>query len=235
VPTAAPTVEEISAVSEADGLYAGLCRTLDGAGSVPCSPAGLTLLPAGAHTRVTGWRLPHGDVGRDATVTVLPHPLAATERLDLVRVVPPATGARSSPGQAVPDPGATDPALLLAAVRLGLVARMVRLAVAHLSSRESEGRPLIERQLLHGVLADAIAALELCRHMLVRGTDGPGVAPGPGTAADLHAHLSETGWSVTTLFGGSGYLRDHPVRSLYVAELVHDAWVAPVPAHPREW
>lgn len=221
-------VDEISAVSEADGLHAGLCRVLDHTSAVPCSATGLTLLPSGAHTRVTRWRLPHTDLGREATVTVLPHPLAATERLELVRLSAPSANHR--PTDAATDHVVALAAVLLAAVRIGLVARMTRLAVAHLSSRESEGRPLIERQLLHGAIADAVAALELCRHTLARHTYAS-----IGAINDAHAQLSQVGWSVTTLFGGSGYLREHPVRSLYVAELVHDAWVAPVPDYPREW
>jgi len=233
-------VDEISAVSEADGLHAGLRRVLDATGAVPCSAAGLTLVPSGARGRVTRWQLPHADLGPDATITVLPHPFAATERLELVRVSPPMTG-NSATDNGATDYGATDSgladhtvaltAMLLAAVRVGLVARMARLAVAHLSSRESEGRPLIQRQLLHGVIADTIAALELCRHTLARYAltqVGAGIT-------DVHAQLSKVGWSVTTLFGASGYLRDHPVRGLYVAELVHDAWVAPIADHPGEW
>lgn len=129
----------------------------------------------------------------------LAHPLAGYEGLRLVRVEP------------VSCPEAVR---LLAAVRIGLTERMVRAAVDHLATRLAEGRPLVDHPVLRGELADLTATLALCWQ---------GLHTGLGTDA-LHARLDRAGWAVSVLFGASGYLRDHPVRCLYLAELVHDTW-----------
>ncbi|OLF05239.1 hypothetical protein BLA60_36900 [Actinophytocola xinjiangensis] len=129
----------------------------------------------------------------------LAHPLAGWEGLALVRAE------RVSCPEAV---------RLLAAVRIGLTERMLRAAVEHLTGRVADGRPLVDHPVLRGELADLTATLALCWQ---------GLGTGTSTAA-LHATLDRAGWATSVLFGASGYLRDHPVRCLYLAELVHDTW-----------
>jgi Acyl-CoA dehydrogenase, C-terminal domain len=108
-------------------------------------------------------------------------------------------------------------ALRLAAVRIGVTRRLVDLAVAHLSDRVSGGEPLIRRQLVTGAIADAVTTIETLRRYL------------PSTAAvslvDLHDQISALDWSVAMLFGASGYIADHPVRTLYVSALVANTWL----------
>jgi alkylation response protein AidB-like acyl-CoA dehydrogenase len=108
---------------------------------------------------------------------------------------------------------------LLAAVRLGLVRRLLDLAVEHLAGRTTGGEPLLGKQLLSGDIADVIAEVELlrvyaqCQHDLA-------------AMAELHRQLDNLGWQVTKLFGAIGYLADYPVRALYVAVLVANTWIA---------
>lgn len=222
-PTAVPgPVQADTALTAArtEGLAAGLRAVIAAGTPITCSANGFTLLPSGSAVDVSAW-LVHGRVLPPDAVThrASVHPLAATEGLERVQVT-------ARPGPAVPVNGGTalHPSLALAAVRLGLSIRLLATAAAYLSTRESEGRPLIERQLVQGSLADTASAIELCRDALAITTLDATV----GTiAVDLHTRLDRVGWTITTMFGGSGYLRDHDVRALYVAHLVHDAWVVP--------
>jgi len=107
--------------------------------------------------------------------------------------------------------------LRLAAVRIGVTRRLVDLAAAHLSGRVSGGEPLIRKQLVTGAIADAVTTIEALRRYL-RSTD-------PVPLADLHDRISALDWSVAMLFGASGYIADHPVRSLYVSALVANTWI----------
>ncbi len=108
-------------------------------------------------------------------------------------------------------------ALRLAAVRIGVTRRLVDLAVAHLSDRVSGGEPLIRKQLVTGAIADAVTTIEALRRY-------PQSAR-PVSLADLHDRISALDWSVAMLFGASGYIADHPVRSLYVSALVANTWM----------
>jgi Acyl-CoA dehydrogenase, C-terminal domain len=226
----AAQAQEARATAGCAGLAAGL-RVVVGAGQpVPCSASGRTLLPSGCAGAVGGWRLGSSVIlAGDAIVTVSRHPLAAAEDIDLVRVepqprTPPETAWAASPDRL--------PALLLA-VRLGLASRMLARAVQHLSGRQSGGRPLLDRQLLQGAIADAAATIEFCQDGLAVSLDLPGSRP--ALTASLHARLDSLDWSVATMFGASGYLRDHEVRCLYVAHLVHDAWADPGTGSGHAW
>lgn len=107
--------------------------------------------------------------------------------------------------------------LRLAAVRIGVTRRVVDLAVAHLSDRVSGGEALIRKQLVTGAIADAVTTIEALRRYM-RSTD-------PVSLADLHDRISALDWNVAMLFGASGYIADHPVRSLYVSALVANTWI----------
>jgi hypothetical protein len=116
--------------------------------------------------------------------------------------------------------GSGDPmpvVLRLAAVRIGVTRRLVDLAAAHLSDRVSGGEPLIRKQLVTGAIADAVTMIETLRRYLRSTTTV--------SLADLHDQISALDWSVAMLFGASGYIADHPVRSLYVSALVANTWL----------
>jgi len=187
--TPASDLAGVTLVSLLEGLGAGLRAVLDPGRPVPGTPGGYTVVPAGYP--VDG--------------TVLPHPLTAGEDLVLVRLAEPSH----------PDPGY---ALPLAAVRLGLLHRMLDAAVAHLASRRSDGAPLTGRQLVQGSIADLATTLETGRHALA-------VADRTAPAGWLHRRLDDADQTVATLFGAAGYLRGHPLRCLHLAALVRDAWL----------
>lgn len=208
-------VDELVAVTRAGGLAAGLRRIVDCGLPVPCAGSGRTLVPAGAAGRVVAWHVAGAELtAHQAAIRVLPHPLASTEGLELIEVT------ATQPGAGRPASGSLMVNALLVAVRLGLIAAMLDLAVCHLRGRRVEGLPLALKQLPQSTIADALASAELCRYAVLTAASA--------TALDaLHTRLGTTGWSLTILFGGSGYLRSHPARCLYVAELVRDAWVVP--------
>ena len=207
------------------GLAAGL-RVVVGSGvAVPCSPAGTTLLPADCAADAAGWRL--GDsvlLPGTVTVTSSPHPLGSPESIETVHVAAAAPAATAAAGPARPP----EAAFLLLAVRHGLTARMLAAAVDHLSGRRSSGRPLLDRQLLRGAIADAVATLEFCRDAL------PGVPVPPAALAEVRSRLDALDWSLITMFGAAGYVRGHQARCLYLAHLIDDVWIGPGPDAPGE-
>jgi len=191
-------------VAYREGLAAGLRAILDPLAPVPVTPEGYTLLPAGCPA-----------LAERAGLTVLPHPLASTEGLVLVRL-----DGWARPGGSSREGGRY--ALPLVAVRVGLVRRMLDAAVAHLAGRQSDGAPLTARQLVQAAVADVATTLETCGHALR--TAGPSTVDAPIVAGWLHARLDRADATVAALFGASGFLRDHPVRCLHVAGLVREAW-----------
>jgi hypothetical protein len=109
-------------------------------------------------------------------------------------------------------------ARLLAAVRLGLLRRLLDLAVEHLSGRVSGDEPLVRKQLVVGTIADVMAGVELIRA-------AADCQLAPEALGDLHRQLDELGWEVTKLFGAAGYITDHEARALYVSALTASTWV----------
>ena len=191
--TLAPEVaDRFAGLGRTEGLAGGLRAILAEGLPVPRSATGLTLVPEGG--------------GHEAA----PHALAEAAGLRMVRLAP-------SPERS--DHEETRTAVLLAAVRLGVIERLLELAVQRLASRHVDGVPLTDKQLVQGTIAEAVASIELCRRGLC-------TAAGPAAAEALHARLADAGWSIVALFGASGYLRDHATLDFYAAELVHDAWVA---------
>jgi len=165
------TVED---VAYREGLAAGLRAILDPLAPVPVTPEGYTLLPAGCPA-----------LFERPGLTVLPHALAATEGLVLVRLEAWARGATGPDGALRPRAcggGAQPPracgggaryALPLVAVRMGLLRRMLDAAVAHLAGRQSDGAPLTARQLVQAAVADAATTLETCGHALSSAARAP--------------------------------------------------------------
>ncbi len=186
------------------GLAAGLAAVLDGLDPAGSAPNRLAVLPATVS-------LPGG-------ARVLPHALAAREGLAVVRFPAGCAGAgRAGAGRARGLTGQR--AAALAAVRLGLLTRMLDQAVTRLAGRRSGGIALIDQQLVAGTVADVAAGIELSAAL--RLDEAPAEV-----AAAQHERLTDAGWAVTRLFGAEGYLADHPVRSLYVSAMIADVWVA---------
>ncbi len=186
------------------GLAAGLAAVLDGLDPAASAPNRLAVLPATAS-------LPGGAL-------VLANALAAREGLAVVRFPAGRAGAGLT-GAACARGLTGQRAAALAAVRLGLLTRMLDQAVARLASRRSGGIALIDRQLVAGTVADVAAGIELSAAL--RLDEAPAEV-----AAAQHDRLTDAGWAVTRLFGAEGYIADHPARSLYVSALVADVWVA---------
>ena len=200
-PSAAIDLNHARILGREQGLAVGLAAALAGLDPMREAPGGVAVLPA-AH-------LPEG-------VSVLPHPLAALEGLALVRF-PPARAAEQN------APGLTGTrAAALAAVRIGVLERLLDAAVERLRHRRFAGLPLIDRQLVSGAVADVAVEIETAA--------AAAAATGAETAAEVtwagHERLTEAGWTVARLFGAEGFTTGHPARSLHLSALVADLWVA---------
>lgn len=197
-PSAATDLTRCRDLGREHGLAAGLAAVLAGLDPDREAPGSVAVLPAAS--------LPDG-------VSVLPHPLAALEGLALVRF-------SSSPAGAERAPGLTGTrAAALAAVRIGVLDRLLDAAVERLSNRRFAGLPLIDRQLVAGAVADVAVEIELT----AAGAD-------LDAAADVawagHERLTEAGWAVARMFGAEGFTTGHPARALHLSALVADLWVA---------
>ncbi|MFD8380581.1 acyl-CoA dehydrogenase family protein [Streptomyces sp. NPDC059679] len=200
----------------------------------PCSDKGFCVLPDGSAAsspEIRGW-LMAGRVVPGERVTVRPgprHELAGREGLEVLQVVP----REGLDDDAGPEPDQPDrlafAGTLFAALRAGLAEALLERAVAHVAGRRSGERPLIERQLVRAKIADCVAAVRACELLLTTSGADPYAAP------ELHRRLDAADAALTNLFGGAGYLADHPVRSLYVAAYVGSLWVAPPQDPEREW
>jgi hypothetical protein len=102
----------------------------------------------------------------------------------------------------------------LAAVRVGLVRKLLDEALAR-------PVPPSRRRLTHRAIADVVSALEALRHRLIGAAEHPSRAD----VVAVHTRLDQLGWQVARLFWPEGYRPDHPVRVLFVAELVAGTWV----------
>jgi hypothetical protein len=181
-------------ITRDEGLAAGLAAALAGTEVTATAP--------GRYAAVPVRDLPEGAVVR-------PHSMAALEEIAFVEC----PGARPAGGYGLAETGR-----LIAAVRLGLVRRLLDHAVGHLSERTSGDEPLIRKQLITGAVADIIAEVELLREYARSQQD-------PDVLDDLHRQLDRLGWQVTMLFGAAGYITDHPARALYVSALVANTWI----------
>jgi hypothetical protein len=186
-------------ITRGEGLAAGLAAALSGAGldraeATAAAPGPFAAVPA-------GW-VPDGV------------PVRRTHLADLEGVVFVECPDERPPGGAA----VAELARLLAAARLGLLRRLLDLAVEHLSGRVSGDEPLVRKQLVVGTIADVMAGIELIRA-------AADCQLAPDALGDLHGQLDELGWEVTKLFGAVGYIADHQARSLYVAALAAGTWV----------
>lgn len=187
-------MQECERVARVDGLAAGLARVLSG--------VEVTAVAPGRYAAVPGSTAPAG-------APVRTHSLAARE--DIVFLECP--GDRPTGGPDLVEVGRQ-----YAAVRLGLVRRLLDQAVEHLSDRFVGDEPLIRKQLVTGAVADVMAEVELLRAYSQSQQD-------PDAVGDLHAQLDDLGWQVLKLFGAAGYMADHPAVALYVSALVANTWI----------
>lgn len=188
-------LQDCEQIARDEGLAAGLAAALAGTDVTAVAPGRWAAVPSAA--------VPAG-------APVRRHSLA--DREDIVFV--------ECPDERPPDvPGAVRVARALAAVRLGVVRRLLDGAVAHLTERTAGDEPLIRKQLVVGAVADVAAGTELLRAY----TECQHEA---GALADVHNQLDDLGWQVLKLYGAAGYMADHHARALYVSALVGNAWVA---------
>ncbi|MEU3251188.1 acyl-CoA dehydrogenase family protein [Streptomyces sp. NPDC006997] len=153
--------------------------------------------------------LPSRDVPPDAEV--VPHRLAALEGVSFVRL--------STPGPAAAAARPWALAAHLAAVRAGVVRRLVDDAVTHLARRSAGGELLSQKQLVRGVVADTHTELEaVLRLVRVAGHL-------PAAVVDAHDRLTALDWEAAKLLGAAGFLADGPARAGYVAWLVGESWL----------
>jgi len=198
-------VTDYEKVGYTDGLSAGLTLALadlDDADLAAAAPGGFAAVPA---QRV------------DDGATVVEHRMATTEGVAILDVrLPSGLVSLRHAGDRPEVVG-----LRLAAVRIGLTRKLLDQAVDHLTGRTGGGEPLIRKQLNLGAIADTLSALELLRRYL----EAAALSPSRESIVDIHDQLTRLDWEVAKLFGASGYHADHPVRALFVAELVANTWV----------
>lgn len=226
----------VAGLMSVTGESLGLAAT---AGPVSVTGDGWAAVPADVLPYIAWWIADGRPLAAEnALVTRHPHRLADAEGVALVRVANTRRESDAADTHTAPeapfqcDQPRTDlhVALRFAAVRLGVTRRMLDLAARHLGERMSGDVPLLRLQLPQATIADCAAGIELARESLaIMATTAPLVGrppePDPSLLADLHARISELAWQVTTLFGASGYVADHPVRCLYVSELLRNLLV----------
>jgi len=101
--------------------------------------------------------------------------------------------------------------LRLAAVRIGLVRRLLDEALTSLPWH----------RFLFGAIGNVVSALESLRDRLA----GAAQYPSRADVVTVHTRLDRVDRQVARLFWPDGYRPDHPVRILFVAELVAGTWV----------
>jgi hypothetical protein len=194
-------VDDCEDVGYASGLSAGLAKAvadLNDADLVTAARGGFAAVPI---SRV-----------RDGA-TVVEHRIAAAEGVAFLDVRLPA-------GLAVLRHAGDRPevvGLRLAAVRIGLVRKLLDDALARPAGQES----LLRYRLTLRAIADIVAAVESLRRQL----SDMAWYPSRADVVEVHTRLTRLDWQVARLFGPDGYQPTHPVRVLFVAELVANTWV----------
>jgi alkylation response protein AidB-like acyl-CoA dehydrogenase len=185
------TMSECERVGHADGLAVGLALAL--AGLAPdAAPGPVAALPEAA---------------TPAGADVIRHDLAARAGISFVRVD------RRQPAEL------TAFTARLGAVRLGVTRRLLERAVAHLSARVAGGEPIIRKQLVQGVLADAQVETEVLRRLLRVSWHLT------SAVADVHDRLTVLDWELAKLLGASGYAGESRASDAFVSRLTANCWV----------
>jgi hypothetical protein len=105
-------------------------------------------------------------------------------------------------------------------LRLGLALRLSDATQAHLADRTSGGVPLLQHQLVKGLLAEAALDLLLAR----AGLEAADFRP--DAAVRAHGRITRAGRTLLQLLGGSGYLLTGPGADAHVSELIENLFVA---------
>lgn len=185
------TMIECERVGNTDGLAVGLALAL--AGLAPdAAPGPVAALPEAA---------------TPAGADVIHHDMAARAGISFVRV------ARRRPTEL------TAFTARLGAVRLGVTLRLLERAVAHLSARVAGGEPIIRKQLVQGVLADAQIETEVLRRLLRVSWHLT------SAVADVHDRLTVLDWELAKLLGASGYAGESRASDAFVSRLTANCWV----------
>ena len=194
-------VDDCELAGYTTGLSAGLAvvlADLDDADLAAATPGGFAAVPA--------------ERARDGA-TVVEHRLAAQEGVAILDVRLPAGLVRLRYAGDRPEVVG----LRLAAVRIGLVRKVLDHALAH----AVEPMSLVRYRLTLRAITEVVTAVEAVRRQLA----GMAGHPSRAAVAAVHARLTELDWRVARLFWPDGYRHDHPVRVLFVAELVASTWV----------
>jgi alkylation response protein AidB-like acyl-CoA dehydrogenase len=115
----------------------------------------------------------------------------------------------------------------IGACSLGAAASCLRLAREHLRGREQFGRPLASFQALQFRIADMATELEAARLMVLGAAAAldAGAADATVRAAMAKRFATDAGFEICNgalqLFGGYGYLMDHPIERFVRDVRVH--------------
>lgn len=194
-------VEDCELDGYTSGLSAGLTRALS-----DLDDADLMAAAAGGFAAVPLARVREG-------ARVVEHGLAATEGVAVLDVrLPPGLVRLRHAGDRPQVVGSR-----LAAVRIGLV----RGLLDHLPAGPPEPSSLGRYRSTLREVGDVVTVLESLRRQLA----GMARCPSRPAVAQAHARLTRLDWQVARLFRPDGYRPDHPVRVLFLGELVASTWV----------
>jgi acyl-CoA dehydrogenase len=132
----------------------------------------------------------------------------------------------------------TEERLMIAARTIGAAERALTLATDWATSRISGGEPLINRQLIRGMIADSVLDIAVNRaftHQVAWEFDQAVAHGGDGSRKTLHARAATAKLAASEasnrvvdraqqIFGGRGYMRDNPVERLWRELRVDRIW-----------
>jgi cyclohexane-1-carbonyl-CoA dehydrogenase len=108
----------------------------------------------------------------------------------------------------------------IAALALGIAETALDLALDYAGKRETFGKPLISRQSISFMLADAAMQIEACRGLMLEAArKNDRNEPDSKLASMSKCFCSDIAMKITTdavqIFGGYGYTKDYPVERLF--------------------
>jgi acyl-CoA dehydrogenase len=132
----------------------------------------------------------------------------------------------------------TEERLMIAARTIGAAERALTLATHWAADRVTGGEPLINRQLIRGMIADSVVDIAVNRaftHQVAWEFDQAVSLGGHGNRKTLHARAATAKLAASEasnrvadravqIFGGRGYMRDYPVERLWRELRVDRIW-----------
>ena len=108
----------------------------------------------------------------------------------------------------------------IAALALGIAETALELSLDYAGKRETFGKPLISRQSISFMLADAAMQIEACRGLMLEAAKkNDRNEPDSKLASMSKCFCSDIAMKITTdavqIFGGYGYTKDYPVERLF--------------------